>query len=59
MKSYLIVEVETDTDDQQKHDKLVEEATSIIQDEGCGLAGFVDGWTVIGRRETRPRGLSR
>jgi hypothetical protein len=56
MKSYLIVEIETDADDQRGHDQLVEQATSIIQEEGCGLTGFVDGWTVIGRRETRPIG---
>ena len=56
MKSYLIVEIETDADDQRGHDQLVEQATSIIQEEGCGLTGFVDGWTVIGRHETRPRG---
>ena len=55
MKSYLIVEIETDTDDQQKHDKLVENARSIIDSEGSGLSGYVDGWTVIGRRETKPR----
>jgi hypothetical protein len=54
MKSYLIVKVETDTDDRREHDELVERATSIIQDEGCGLTGFVNGWRVVDRRETRP-----